>query len=887
MTPGTVNKQRWDRVAELFDRATLLPEHERGRFLADVCAGEPELHEELRGLLAAHSQPGPMDELRRQLAADVDVAMPGAPQHYTQIGPYRVRERLGYGGMGVVYLAEREGESFQQRVAIKVLRAGPESRGLVPRFLAERRILARLEHPNISRFVDGGLTADGAPYFAMEYVEGLPLDQYADRNRLSIEQRINLFAAVCDAIHYAHQHLVVHRDLKPTNILVTRAGVVKVLDFGIAKLLDAPDDALLTGAGQRWMTPDYASPEQVRGETVSTAADVFVLGIVLYELLVGKRPHGGAVRHEVEQSILETEPEKPSEAACEETCQARGLAAARCRRRLAGDLDTIILKALHKAPERRYGTAGELADDVRRHLAGLPVRARPDTAAYRIRKFVARQRLLAAALAFAALSVVAGVVATSGAVRRARANAARAAAERDRAEQVSRFVTGLFAGVDPMRTAGSDVTARELLDSGAARLHRELLDQPASRAPLLEVLARSYAGLGAYEAAQAAVTEAVGLRHVAEPPDTLALAGALGDLARMYVVRGVADSAAAPAREALALRRAVSGPGAAIASELGVLGDVFSARGELDSAEFYLRAAAQPGAEASLAERADVLDNLAAVLTHRGGRLAEVESLQVEALDLRRRQLPPQPGEIALALTGLGGTRFRMGLTAQARADVEAGLALQERALGTRHPVRGLHLARAGPGDGSTGRPGRGRDGVPALGRAQGGPAGSDRPDLAGPHPGGAGRGAHQARQLPRRRLGAHPLAADPPRCAGRWSRRGGAGLELPGRALPRHGTGAGGGSAPPKVARRAARQAATAAPRCARGRSGARRDAGGPGPLRRGGCHRIVGAAGVGLVVARFAGRIRPRAAGRGGAVEVASALLNGRAPAAQRSRK
>ena len=687
MTPGTVNKQRWDRVAELFDRATLLPEHERGRFLADVCAGEPELHEELRGLLAAHSQPGPMDELRRQLAADVDVAMPGAPQHYTQIGPYRVRERLGYGGMGVVYLAEREGESFQQRVAIKVLRAGPESRGLVPRFLAERRILARLEHPNISRFVDGGLTADGAPYFAMEYVEGLPLDQYADRNRLSIEQRINLFAAVCDAIHYAHQHLVVHRDLKPTNILVTRAGVVKVLDFGIAKLLDAPDDALLTGAGQRWMTPDYASPEQVRGETVSTAADVFVLGIVLYELLVGKRPHGGAVRHEVEQSILETEPEKPSEAACEETCQARGLAAARCRRRLAGDLDTIILKALHKAPERRYGTAGELADDVRRHLAGLPVRARPDTAAYRIRKFVARQRLLAAALAFAALSVVAGVVATSGAVRRARANAARAAAERDRAEQVSRFVTGLFAGVDPMRTAGSDVTARELLDSGAARLHRELLDQPASRAPLLEVLARSYAGLGAYEAAQAAVTEAVGLRHVAEPPDTLALAGALGDLARMYVVRGVADSAAAPAREALALRRAVSGPGAAIASELGVLGDVFSARGELDSAEFYLRAAAaQPGAEASLAERADVLDNLAAVLTHRGGRLAEVESLQVEALDLRRRQVPPQPGEIALALTGLGGTRFRMGLTAQARADVEAGLALQERALGTRHP---------------------------------------------------------------------------------------------------------------------------------------------------------------------------------------------------------
>ncbi|MGH7678540.1 MAG: serine/threonine protein kinase, partial [Gemmatimonadaceae bacterium] len=379
MINATTGSTRWQKLTDLFTRALDVPSEGREAFLADVCRDDPAMLLELRSLVDAHDRTGAMDRLPARLAQDIEAA--SVADHGTHIGNYRVLGTLGTGGMGDVYLAAREGEGFRQRVAIKVLRSGilSDTSGLVARFRAERSILARLEHPNIPRFLDGGLTADGAPYFAMEYVEGTPIDRYCDEKAFSIRQRLSLFVLVCDAMQYAHQHLVVHRDLKPSNILVTATGNVKVLDFGIAKILDPTDpDTAITG-GERWMTPDYASPEQVRGDVVTTASDVFALGVVLYELLACRRPHAGKSRHELERAILEHEPLRPSTCLPEEACLKRGVDPRKLRRELEGDLDTIALKALAKSAERRYGTAGELADDIRRYLAGLPVQARGDT----------------------------------------------------------------------------------------------------------------------------------------------------------------------------------------------------------------------------------------------------------------------------------------------------------------------------------------------------------------------------------------------------------------------------------------------------------------------------------------------------------------------------
>src|SRR5688572_25074920 len=280
-----MDAQRWASIAEVFAGAMDLPADERDAFVERACATDATLRADVRRLMDAHERTGSLDLLEDQLAADIEAALPASLDHGTHIGNYRVIDTIGSGGMGDVYLAVREGEGFERRVAVKVLRsrAGLTDDSMAKRFRSERSILARLDHPNIPRFLDGGLTRDGAPYFAMEFVEGTPIDKHCDDQGLSVRQRLALFTSVCEAIQYAHQHLVVHRDLKPSNILVTSAGVVKVLDFGIAKILDAADGtgASQTGAGQRWMTPEYASPEQVRGEVVTTATDVFALGILL------------------------------------------------------------------------------------------------------------------------------------------------------------------------------------------------------------------------------------------------------------------------------------------------------------------------------------------------------------------------------------------------------------------------------------------------------------------------------------------------------------------------------------------------------------------------------------------------------------------------------
>ena len=422
--------EHWSRIEALFQAALKRPAHERSAFLHQACNGEPELLAELESLLASHEQAG--DFLVEPVLVDAEAV--GESLSGRRIGAYQLLKEIGAGGIGLVYLAIRADDEYRKLVAVKLIKLGMDTRAIVRRFRHERQMLADLEHANIARLIDGGTTDDGRPYFVMEYVEGVPLDEYCDQHRLSVDERLKLFRTVCGAVHYAHQNLIVHRDLKPSNILVTADGIPKLLDFGIAKWLHPePSVQTRTSTGLRPMTPDYASPEQVRGETITTASDVYALGVLLYELLTGRHPYLTDDRWlpEVERLICEAEPERPSAmvSRAEGPRPAGwGGSLATLRRRLAGDLDNIVLMALRKEPARRYASAQEFSEDIRRHLDGLPVIARKDTLAYRASKFVRRNKAAVVAATLVFVSLLSGLAATTW-------EAYRASQQRIRAEQ--------------------------------------------------------------------------------------------------------------------------------------------------------------------------------------------------------------------------------------------------------------------------------------------------------------------------------------------------------------------------------------------------------------------------------------------------------------------
>jgi serine/threonine protein kinase len=406
MTP-----ERRQRVEELFEAALAEEPATWASFLAEAAAGDANLAQEVLALLDSH---GKAFGDRTLESPSEFVALPVG----RRIGPYRVLSEIGHGGMGTVYRAIRDDDQYRKQVAIKLVRRGMDSDFVIQRFKAERQILANLEHPNIARLIDGGTTEEGWPYFSMEYVDGQPFDEFCNSRDLSIRQRLELFRKVCSAVQYAHQRLVIHRDLKPSNILVTEDGTPKLLDFGIAKLVQdqtAHGATLFTGFPM--MTPEYASPEQVRAESVTTATDVYSLGMVLYKLLARKRAYElrTGSPEEISRVVCQVEPERPSAVAPRELA-----------RELAGDLDTIVLKAVRKEPARRYQSVQELSEDIGRYLEGLPVLARGDAASYRAAKFVGRHQAGVAATALVGLSLIGGIVATSRQARIAEANRARA-----------------------------------------------------------------------------------------------------------------------------------------------------------------------------------------------------------------------------------------------------------------------------------------------------------------------------------------------------------------------------------------------------------------------------------------------------------------------------
>ncbi len=560
-----MTSERWDRVQEIFLEALERPSVERAAFLEAVCAGDAGLRAEVESLLD-HDDPGQslldsgvtapwnLEETEPDDPAGVDAeSIVG-----TRIGPYRLTEVIGRGGMGVVYRAVRDDDAFRREAAIKLMRRGLDSDGMLRRFRHERQILARLDHPNVGRLLDGGATHDGRPYFVMELIEGEPLLDYCLRHNLGIPERLRLFQAVCAAVQYAHQNLIVHRDLKPGNILVTREGVPKLLDFGIAKLIGldgAPETAPLTKTGFRILTPDYASPEQVRGEPITTASDIYSLGAILFELLTGERAHRFRTRSaaEIERVVCLQETEKPSS-----VLRRKDELAPRQRRlwlrRLSDDLDNIVMMALRKEALRRYPSVERLSQDIQRYLDGLPVTARKDTLRYRAGKFLGRNRLSVLAASVAAISLLAGTVV--------------AWREAERAQRRFAEVRGLANAIlyefhDKVAELPGSTEARELLVRTVTQYLDRLASDSAGDPTLQYELAVAYQkvgdaqgdptgpSLGQTPAAHASYQRAIELldplvaRQPREPKFLRALSGACYKLADLELRIGHADAAAA------------------------------------------------------------------------------------------------------------------------------------------------------------------------------------------------------------------------------------------------------------------------------------------------------------------------------------------------------
>ena len=622
------------------------------------------------------------------------------------IGPYKLLKELGRGGMGAVYLAARADEHYQKRVAIKIIKAGTDSAEVVRHFRRERQILAGLDHPNIARLLDGGATEDCLPYIVMEYIQGQSLHEYCDSRRLPIVERLKVFQQVCSAVAYAHRNLIVHRDLKPSNILVTAEGVPRLLDFGIAKLLNPEVSGEAPTATGLVLTPEYASPEQARGENVTTASDVYSLGVLLYELLTGHRPYRLKTRQplEVLRAVCEEEPERPSTIVerTEEVTEGSSTVAVtpegvgrmrdatpeRLRRGLRGDLDDIVLMALRKEPQRRYQSVEALSEDVRRYLEGLPVKAGKGTAIYRAGKYVRRHAVgVTAAAALVLLLVTLAVTMTVQSARLARERD-RAARERDKADKVSAFLVDLFKVSDPSEAKGNTVTAREILEKGAEKIAGQLKEQPDVKAALMDTMSRVYDALGLYDKALTLGEEALALRRQSLGNERVEVAQSLQNLANVLEDKGDYTKAETLYREALAIRRTLLGnEHPDVAGTLNNLALILQDKGDYPGAEAIYREVLAMRRKALGNEHPEVamsLHNLAGLLLVKGD-YAGAEPLYREALAMKRKIQDNSPS-VADSLDGLAGVLYSNGDYAGAEVLFRETLTIRRKLLGNEHP---------------------------------------------------------------------------------------------------------------------------------------------------------------------------------------------------------
>ena len=545
--------ETWQRVKEVFDAAVDLEPGERAALLDRLCHGDPDLRSEVESLLASDDEAGtfiesPASAIPRDLLPESDYAG-------RSFGAYRIIREIGRGGLGAVYLAARADDQYRKEVAIKVVKRGLDTDDILQRFRAERQILAQLDHPNIARLIDAGSTEEGLPYFVMEFVDGQPISSFCETRGLSTRERLELFRQVCGAVTYAHQHLVIHRDIKPSNILVNEEGVPKLLDFGIAKVLHADDPlAAQTMTGIRVMTPEYASPEQVRGLPISTATDIYSLGVLLYELLTGRRPYRltTSTPEDISRAVVDQVPERPSTAVTRAAIAPQP--AVIDAKSLRGDVDNIVLMALRKEPTRRYATVGQFSEDIRRYLEGRPVLAHKDTLSYRAGKFIRRNKVGVAAAVVVLLSLVGGIIATAWQARRAEANQARA---EKRFADVRGLANALLNDIAPKieRLEGS-TEARQALVSQSLRYLDSLAGESADDLTLQAELAAAYEKVGVlqgdsrkpslsdFRGAIASLEKAQQIRRrlLASKPDDAENRRLLADNLRLLAIRRMAQS---------------------------------------------------------------------------------------------------------------------------------------------------------------------------------------------------------------------------------------------------------------------------------------------------------------------------------------------------------
>ena len=684
-----MDADRWRLVGSIFDRIVDAAPEDRATLLKELCADDTSLRRDVEQLIAAdisaHGFDSGVDSASGAAAAEwASGTEEKTWQTHERIGPWRVLSELGRGGMGIVLLAERADGQFEQHAAIKLVKRGMDSDAVQARFLRERQILARLEHPHIARLLDGGIADDGRPYFAMEYIDGEPVLRYCAQCELGLEARIKLFFDVCAAVQFAHGQLVVHRDIKPSNILVTANGEAKLLDFGIAKLLDDSHGGMTqtADAQHRPLTPAYAAPEQIRGQPVSTATDIYSLGVVLFELLTGKRPFDLRDESNVDdvRNAMDSTTTVPlASEAVDDTAPAMS-------RRLRGDLDTIILTAMRRDPQRRYATVDAFAKDLQRFLAGQPISARRDSVGYRLGKFVDRHRV---GVVSAMLGVIVLIAALVFAVWQAHEKSRQALVS----QQVTMFLEGIFRGADPTVSRGANVTAKDMLDQGTDRLHSDAFVEPDVRARLLHTIATTYTDLGMYDRALPLAEESLALRRARSPRSDQDIAESLDDVGRIDRLKADYAHAEPILREALELRRAtLPSDDPQLIESLDQLATLQRNRGDFQAAAGNLQAAlnlAEQRFGKDATETARYIDDYAADIDDLGKR-QDALTLYQRALDIREKNLGPDDADVATSLINLGTHLDESGHYAAARVMLERALKIRRQVYGPAHMLVGF-----------------------------------------------------------------------------------------------------------------------------------------------------------------------------------------------------
>jgi len=696
----TLDPEQWQALSPYIDEALTLTDEERGRWLESLRSEKPEIAGHVEALLAEHR--AAQQENFLTTTPFINLMPSRASLAGKTIGAYKLISLVGHGGMGTVWLAERVDGRFERRCAFKFLNVAMVGHGEA-RFKREGAILGRLSHPNIASLLDAGVTDAGQPFLVLEHIDGEPIDEYCDSRKFDVRARVRLFLDVLAAVSHAHANLIVHRDIKPSNVLVSKDGEVKLLDFGIAKLLEGSGEGgnatQLTIEAGRAMTPVFAAPEQVTDAPVTTATDVYALGVLLYVLLTGRHP-AGATRSPAElvRAIVETEPLRLSIAttptrlnadAIKTIASQRDSTPEKLARQLRGDLETIVGKALKKNPPERYGSVTAFAEDLNRYLRQEPIRARPDTLAYRASKFIQRNRVAVALAVLSLMAISAGVAGTMIQARTARRQRDAALRERDRATRVTEFMTGIFKVSDPSETVGNGVTAREILDKAANEIDAGLTKDPELRVEMMHAMGSVYGNLGLYPKAQALMEKGIETGTAIDGPADPETLRTKSDLGFIYVQEGRAADAEKLLRQTLHDQETIFGrEHLDTLFTMSNLSFALEEGGKFDEAirlarELYETELRIYGAEDR--HTLTAMDSLA-VMLGMTGKLEESENLERQAIEAQKGVRGADNLSVLNSMANLGDTLYLMGKYGEAEKTWRETLEIQKRVLSPGHP---------------------------------------------------------------------------------------------------------------------------------------------------------------------------------------------------------